>query len=56
VALVREAGDQMKITFFKSFGENKINELKLTYKFTHNFVGPATNGLGPDVARKPGPR
>jgi hypothetical protein len=53
VSLVRKAADEIKITFFfRSFEENKINELVVTSnKLTNDFVGLVTSGLGPDVAR-----
>jgi hypothetical protein len=59
VALVRKAADEIITIFFKSFGENKINELVATgNRLTNNLVGLVTSGLWPDVVRGPpvGPR
>jgi hypothetical protein len=40
--------------FFKSFGVKKINELVVTSnKFSNNFAGLVTSGLGPDVILGP---
>jgi hypothetical protein len=53
VTLVRKEGGE-KITFFKSFVVNKVNELVLnTNKLTNNFAGLVTIGFGPDVACGP---
>jgi hypothetical protein len=54
VALVRKAAYEIRITFSRFFGENKINELVVTSnKLTNNFTSLVTSSLGLDVALGP---
>jgi hypothetical protein len=52
VAFAHKAADEIRmVTFFKSFGVKKINELGLTCnRLTKNFAYLVTSSLRPDVA------
>jgi transketolase C-terminal domain/subunit len=49
----QQTGEETRF-FFKSFGEEKINDpAATTNKLLNDFAGLAASGLGPDVASRP---